>query len=420
MDPKVTVLDNGMRVVSDPMPQLETIAIGLWVNAGCRHERREENGIAHMLEHMAFKGTERRDARAIAEDIESVGGYLNAHTGHSQTAYHARLLKQDLELGIELLSDIVLHSTFETKELERERGVILQEIGCALDTPDDVIFDHLQATAYPDQPLGRPILGTAESVAALGRDDLHGFMARNYLGPAMTFAASGAVDHDAVCALCAEYFTGLPRPNGAGRAEPTRYSGGEFRETKPLEQVHLALAFEGPPVTDDDHYLAWSFAEVLGGGMSSRLFQEVREKRGLAYSVFSCARGYEDTGLLTIYAGTGPESAADLIPVILGEIEKVGRDAGEEEVARVRALIKSGILMGMESPANRCEVAASMLHHYGRILSPEEIIARVEAVDAGAVRAYAERLLKQGNPAVAALGPIDGIEPLERIEARLG
>ena len=314
MSVEVTKLENGLTVVTDSMPHLETTSVGVWVNTGARHEAERQHGVSHMLEHMAFKGTERRSALAIAEEIETVGGYLNAHTTHEATAYYARVLKQDLPLAIDILADILQHSVFDPQEVERERGVIISEIGQAHDTPDDMVFDYLLEAAYPHQPLGRSILGTVDTVSGFGRDALQSYMSERYLAPSMVLAGAGGIDHAALVALARERFGAL-RSRGTNGAEPARFSGGERRIERDLEQAHLALAFEGPTYSDPDYYTAQVFAGVLGGGMSSRLFQEIREKRGLCYSTFAFSWSFADTGVFGVDAGTSPDDVAELVPV---------------------------------------------------------------------------------------------------------
>jgi len=281
MDVTVSTLANGLRVVSDPMIGLESVAIGVWVNAGARAESAEENGVAHMLEHMAFKGTERRTARAIAEEIEAVGGHLNAYTSREHTAYFARVLKRDVPLAVDLLADILQHSAFEESELERERGVVLQEIGQTEDTPDDLIFDRLQEAAYPGQSLGRSILGTSELVTAMDRGRLTGFMARHYGAQSMTLVGSGAIEHAALMALAERHFGALGR--GAERPmEAARFTGGATCEERELEQVHFAIAWPGVRYHDDDFYASQVLATTLGGGMSSRCFRRSGRNGGSA------------------------------------------------------------------------------------------------------------------------------------------
>ena len=421
MSVEVTRLDNGLTVVTDSMSHLQTASVGVWVNTGARHETAREHGVSHMLEHMAFKGTERRSALAIAEEIETVGGHLNAHTTHEATAYYARVLKQDTGLAVDILADILQNSVFDPEEVERERGVIISEIGQAHDTPDDVVFDDLLEAAYRDQPLGRSILGTVDTVSGFSRDELQGYMGQRYLAPGMVLAAAGGVDHEELVRLAAERFGALPNRKTNG-AEPAIFRTGERRKERDLEQVHLALAFEGPTYSDPDYYTAQVFSGVLGGGMSSRLFQEVREKRGLCYSVFAFSWSFADTGVFGLYAGTSPDDVAELMPVLSGELGRLGEDASEEEVARARAQIKAGLMMGLESSSSRAEQIARQYMIHGRVLPIEELIAKVDAVDAAAVRRYAARLLKGPGLALSAIGPLNGrdggLESYDRIAAR--
>lgn len=416
---KSTTLKSGLRVVTDAMPHLKSAALGVWVDVGARHETQSEQGISHLLEHMAFKGTKRRTAKQIAEQIENVGGYLNAYTGREQTAYYARVLKDDVPLAVDIVSDILQHSTFDKSELGREKGVVIQEIGQAEDTPDDIIFDHLQSVAYPDQPLGRAILGTVKSVNDFTRNSLTSYMDKWYAAPAMTFIASGAVDHDDLVAMVEKKFAKLDGEKGPV-PKKAEYAGGDFRKSDDLEQAHLTIAIPGPAIDDPDTFAAQVFTAVLGGGMSSRLFQEVREKRGLCYSIYAFGHHYKDSGIYGIYAGTGAQHLTEIVPVILGEIEAVAAKATETEVTRARAQLKAGLLMSLESPTSRCEQIASQLFAYGRLLSPQETIRKLDAVDAKAVRRIAKNVLKAGRPSVAALGPVKKLESYDRLAARFG
>jgi hypothetical protein len=283
---RLTTLDNGLRVVTETMPRVETASFGVWVDAGARYEAPEVNGVAHMLEHMAFKGTAKRTARGIAEAIEDVGGSLNAYTGREHTAYYARVLAEDVPLAADILSDILLQSTFDAEEFEKERHVILQEIGETLDTPSDLVFDQFQEAAFPGQAIGRSILGTEAVIEKLPRESLQAFVDAHYGPEALVIAASGKVEHEAIVAIAEERFGRLPR-RARPVAEPSRYEGGEWLTGRDLEQVHLCLGLEAMAYTDDDFIPLQVFSTALGGGMSSRLFQEVRENRGLCYSVFS-------------------------------------------------------------------------------------------------------------------------------------
>ena len=410
-------LKNGFRIVSEHMPGLQSAAIGIWVTAGGRHERIEQNGIAHFLEHMAFKGTERRSALQIAEAIEDVGGYINAYTSREVTAYYAHVLKDDVALAMDVIGDIVLNPVFDSREIEVERGVILQEIGQAHDTPDDVIFDWLQEQSYHDQPLGRTILGPTERVSAFSREDLSGFVAEHYGPEQIILSAAGAVDHDELMKMAEEMFGHRQRRNGL-IAEPARFTGGEARQEKELEQAHFALALESPGYRDDAIYTAQIYSTALGGGMSSRLFQEVRESRGLCYTIFAQTGAYADTGTTTIYAGTSADQVGDLAAITIDEMKRAAEDMSAEEVARARAQIKAGMLMGLESPSNRAERLARVVQIRGKVLSLEDTVARIDAVSTGDVRAFAESMAVRTPAALALYGPISSAPTLADLQER--
>ncbi|MEM0936727.1 MAG: pitrilysin family protein [Pseudomonadota bacterium] len=411
-------LSNGLRIVTEAMPSLQSAAVGLWVDAGGRHETPEQNGIAHFLEHMAFKGTARRSALQIAEEIEDVGGYINAYTSRETTAYYARVLGHDVPLALDVIADIVLNPALPEAEIEVERGVILQEIGQALDTPDDIVFDWLQEAAFPNQALGRTILGPVERVRAFTQADLARFVAEHYGPDQLVLAAAGAVDHTKIVAQ-AERLFGHLASHAHGPAEGATFQGGEKRVVKPLEQVHLTLALEGPGYTSSDLYAAQIYATLLGGGMSSRLFQEAREKRGLCYSVFASAGSYADTGMLTFYAGTGAEDVGALAELMVDEVRRVALDASQAEVARARAQMKAGLLMGLESPSSRAERMARTLAIWGRVPTLAETVDKIEAVDRAALIAFAEELAAQGQLALALIGPGERVPSLAELQERL-
>ena len=412
-------LSNGLRIVTEHMPGLHSASIGIWVGAGGRHERIEQNGIAHFLEHMAFKGTKTRSALQIAEAIEDVGGYINAYTSREMTAYYARVLEDDVTLGLEVIADILLNPVFDPSEIEVERGVILQEIGQALDTPDDVIFDWLQEAAYPDQALGRTILGPSERVSSFSRDDLSGFVGEHYGPNQMILSAAGGIDHDAIVRQAEDLFGHLPRSAPSALIQPAAFGGGEKRMTKDLEQVHFALAFEGPDYRDPEIYTAQIYATAMGGGMSSRLFQEIRENRGLCYTIFAQAGAYEDTGLTTIYAGTSAEQIAELTNITMDEMKRAADDMSEAEVARARAQMKAGLLMGLESPSNRAERLARLMSIWGRIPELSETIAYVDGVTTAGVRAFAAKVATDAGAAMALYGPASDAPSLADLKARL-
>src|SRR4051812_41264429 len=416
---EISKLSNGLTVVSDPMSQLESAAVGLWVNTGSRNEIPEQMGISHLLEHMAFKGTTRRSARDIAEEIEAVGGTLNAYTSREQTAFHARILKQDVPLALDMIADILTSPAFEPAEIERERQVVLQELGQARDTPDDIVFDHLQAAIFKDQPLGWSILGNEQTVTSFDRAMLREYMSSQYRLEGMTLVASGAVEHSDILKLAEDKFGGL-HAGEVGRPAPAHYTGGDFRETGDLEQAHIAYAFPGVSNCDPDYFVAQIYATALGGGTSSRLFQEAREKRGLCYSIYAFSNGFQDSGFLGIYAGTGEKEAADISAVIAGEMQAMTNELSEAEVARARAQLKVSLLMGMERPSNRSEQIAGQLFALGRVQSAAEIVAQLDAIDVATVKAFAARVMEAGHPTMAAVGPVKKLESITAFAGRFG
>ncbi len=418
MSPRITTLENGFRIVTEAMPGLASAAVGVWIDAGARNEAAEENGIAHFLEHMAFKGTARRSALRIAEEIEDVGGYINAYTSREATAYYARVLGADVPLAIDVVADIVRNQLLEPREIETERGVILQEIGQALDTPDDIIFDWLQETAYPDQPLGRPILGPADCVRRFSREDLARFVATQYGPGQMILAAAGAVDHDHIVTLASAQFGDMPARDPVPVAG-ARFCAGERRVERELEQAHVALAFEAPDCRSDRLYTAQIMATALGGSMSSRLFQKLREERGLCYTIFAQAGAYADTGMTTIYAGTGGADVAQLTQTIIDEIRRAGDDMSEAEVARARAQLRAGLLMGLESPSSRAERLARLTAIWGRVPDVAEAVAKVDAVTTADVRDAAGTMGGNGRAALALYGPVAGAPDLAALTRRL-
>ncbi|MFN3991994.1 MAG: M16 family metallopeptidase [Tabrizicola flagellatus] len=417
MTQRLHTLPNGFRIVTEAMPGLQSASVGLWVEAGGRHETPEQNGIAHFLEHMAFKGTRRRSALRIAEEIEDVGGYINAYTSREMTAYYARVLSGDVLLALDVIADIVLNPLFRKADIETERHVILQEIGQALDTPDDIIFDWLHEVSYPDQPFGRTILGPEERVSAFRKADFEGFIGAHYGPDQMILSAAGGVDHDAIVAA-AERIFGALKPVGAPKVEPARFVGGERREVKDLEQVHFALSFEAPGYRDDKVYTAQVYATAMGGGMSSRLFQKIREDRGLCYSIYAQSAAYEDTGQITVYAGTSESEIGELTRLTVDELKRAAEDMTEAEVARARAQLKAGMLMGLESPSSRAERNARLLSIWGRVPDVAEAVAKIDAVDTAAVRDYAADLTT-ARSALAIYGPVSGAPGIEEVRKGL-
>ncbi|MBL6856613.1 MAG: insulinase family protein [Rhodobacteraceae bacterium] len=405
MSISITTLDNGFRIVTENMSGLKSASVGIWIDTGGRNETLKQNGIAHFLEHMAFKGTLKRSSLDIAQAIENVGGYINAYTSREMTAYYARVLENDVPLAIDVISDILLNPIFDKQELETERGVILQEIGQSLDTPDDVIFDWLQETAYPDQPLGRTILGSTERVKNFSRDDLIGFVSDHYGPEQMVLSAAGAINHEEVVSQAKSLFD-KKVPIKKSKAVRSLYSGGELQVEKDLEQAHFALAFEAPGYLSESIYASQIYSIALGGGMSSRLFQEIREKRGLCYTIFAQAGAYSDTGLLTIYSGTSSENLKNLSDITISEMKRAAIDFEQAELDRARVQMKAGMLMGLESASSRVERLARMLIIWNRIPSLDEVVQKIDAVSLEDVRSFASNILLDKKPSLATYGPV--------------
>lgn len=418
MEVRTTTLANGMTVVTDRMPHLKTVALGVWVRTGSRAETPEQNGITHLLEHMAFKGTLSRSAREIAEQIEAVGGELNASTSIEHTNYYARILSEDLPLAVELLADILQNSTFDAEELRREQHVILQEIGAALDSPEDQAFDLFQSTAWPEQALGRPILGTPETVQGFTREALDSYLSDRYRGPDMVLAAAGAVDHDELVRLAEQRFTAIS-PEPAKAEAPASYRGGEQRLVKDLMEAQILMGFEGRPYKSKDYYAIQILASVLGGGMSSRLFQEIREKRGLCYAIYSFHWAFSDTGLFGLHAATSEDDLGALMPVILDELTAASETISDEEVARARAQIRAGLMMALESPAARAGQIARQILIHNRVISMEEVTQKIEAVTTADIRRVARETFQGTTPTLTAVGPVGKVMSLAEMSERL-
>lgn len=407
-----------MIVLTDNMPHLESASLGIWVKAGSRSEHASEHGISHVLEHMAFKGTSTRNAREIAEAIENVGGDLNAATSVEHTGYFARVLKEDVALAGDILADIVQNSALDQGELDRERQVIVQEIGATRDNPDDHVFDLFQSAAYPDQPIGRTILGTVDSVRSFEPNAIRSYMDRNYVGDHMVICGAGAVDHDALVDIANDRFHDL-KPTGAPEPERARYTGGEERVLSDHEQAHIVLGFEGRAYNSDGFYAAQILASILGGGMSSRLFQEVREKRGLCYSVYAFHWAFADSGIFGVAASTGEDEVGDLMPVVVEELRKATETITEEEVIRVRNQIRAGLLMSLESPSSRAGQLARQQILWGRTIPLQETVDRINRITADRVKQVARQLFSSGEVSLAGIGPVARLPDFRTLTAEL-
>ena len=402
MTPIIAHTANGLRVATIATPGVETVTVAIHAEAGSRHETAAANGVAHLFEHMVFKGTATRSARAIAEQIEDVGGQLNAWTSRDTTVFHARLLARDLPLGLAILADMLTAPLFDGEDLLREKDVVLQELGEARDTPDDIVFDHLQEAAFPGQALGRSILGSEASLAALTADDLRGWLAAHYAPPRLTLVVAGKTDHDAVMRLAEKALPG----NGTAPApapETAAFASGVFTDTRRFEQTQLTAGYPSPGHHDPHHDAAALFTLAVGGGMSSRLFQEVREERGLAYSISAAMTAYADGGMMSVHAATARKDAARaraLIDKVLFDTA-AGLDAAE--LARAKAQGVAGLLMALEGPQGQGDYLARQLLVHGRWVPPAEVVARIEAVTVEAARAAGAAMLAH-TPARAEIG----------------
>jgi predicted Zn-dependent peptidase len=418
MSTKITTLKNGLRIITDSVKAMDSVALGIWADVGTRHENMAHNGVAHMVEHMMFKGTPDRTALQIAEEVEDVGGQVNAYTSREMTAYHIHLLKDDLPMAVDILSDIIQNSDMPQEEVERERDVILQEIGMTLDTPDDLVFDHYQETAYPGQALGAPILGKNDIIANMQRDTMMDYVRRFYTPGRLVVSAAGNVDHDEFVARVEKSMTNLP-PDSPQISQAADYKGGEHREDKALEQAHIVMGFRGVNRADDDYYTAVALSTALGGGMSSRLFQEIREKRGLVYSVYAFHSAFQDDGQFVIYAGTGPDRLPELMPVMCDEIAKVTQDLmNPAELVRAKAQMRASLVMSRESMMTRANQNAKHLIHFGTEMNVQEKLRKIDAVTLEDMRTMAQRIFAS-RPTLAALGPLGKLEEYERLSSRL-
>lgn len=418
MGVEVSRLSNGLTVATETLPHLESVALGVWVKSGSRNERDDEHGIAHLLEHMAFKGTGKRSAWKIATDIEDVGGEINAATSVETTAFFARVLREDVPLAVDILSDILTDSKFDPAELEREQHVILQEIGAAHDTPDDIVFDRFTETAFRHQTLGRSILGTPETVQSFTSDQLRGYLERQYGAERMIVVAAGGVDHDAFVREIERNLGGFRSKAESALPQFAHYVGGDYREHRDLMDTQIILGFEGRAYHVRDFYASQILSMILGGGMSSRLFQEVRERRGLCYSIYAFHWGFSDSGIFGVHAATGQSDIEELVPVILSELRKASEKIGQEEVDRARAQYRAGLMMSRESAGARASQIARQLLLYGRPIEIEELMDRLSNLTPDRLVDLSGRLFSS-KPTVAAVGPVGTLAPFESIHDSL-
>lgn len=414
---QVSRLPNGLRVVTDTMKEVETVSLGVWCGVGSRLETPDISGISHLLEHMAFKGTTRRTPLQIAEEVENVGGYMNAYTSEEKTAYYVKMLKQDALLGLDIVADILQNSTMDAQELAKEKSVVLQEIGRAYDSPDDIIFDYFGTVAYPDQAVGRPVLGSKETVSAISSEQLREYMHREYTADRLVLSAAGNVSHEFMVEKAEKMFSKL-RTEGGDNIQKAIYHGGEFMEVRPIEQVNLLLGMDGVSLHHPLYMSQKILATILGGGMSSRLFQEIREKRGMVYSIFAYARAFQDAGNFMVYAGTGEEEAHELLYVLADELVKARDGFAKEEIERAQNQLKAQLLMKLESTSARCERNAKQVLDKNKVSSVEESVAEINAVTNDSLQEVLGILLKS-EPTLIGVGPVEKMPHVEQIREKL-
>lgn len=406
---EIAVLENGLRVCVDEMKDVETVSVGVFVNTGSRNEELEINGISHFLEHMAFKGTKKRSARQIAEEFEGIGGRINAYTSKEKTVYYAKVLKKHAEFAVEFLSDILQNSTFDEVELEKERGVILQEIAMTNDTPDDIVFDYFQEAAYPNQALGRSILGPVKNIKKFNSNHFKNYIQKQYNYSNIAICAAGAIKQSDLVKWSKKYFNNLGDKKIKNPEKP-KYQGGEIKKDKKLEQVNLVLGFKGISYLDDDYYKAQILAMILGGGMSSRLFQEVRENLGLAYSIYAFNYMNKDSGLFAIYGATNPEKVSQLIDATKIEIDKICKNISDCEMQRVKSQFEAGLLMAKESTSSRMQKLGSDILALNRIVTDKEVIKEISQVEKSDLKKLAKKIFNSSNKTFAAVGKVKGLK----------
>lgn len=405
---QVSTLNNGLRVVTDTMHEAESVVVGAWVGVGTRHEPWRANGVAHLVEHMMFKGTKRHSPYALSALIENGGGSMNAHTSQEETAYYARVLPEKVGLATDIIADMLLHSVFTPKELDRERTVIVQEIGSYIDAPDQHVFDLMNLLAFPKQAIGRPIVGTADVIMKLPRKDVIDYVKRFYHTGNMVVVAAGRIEHQEFVKHAKKYFSKLPRGKKA-TSTAAHIAHGVQLEQREIEQLHIVLGYGGPSFHNRLLIPTQVLSLILGGSSSSRLFQKVREKRGLVYSINSGHTAFSDTGMFQIYAGTDPARVKELTPVIQDELRDVVKNIGEGELKRAKEQFRAGVLMGQEDVMRRADIIGHQLLAHNRIIPIDETLKKMMAVEKEDVQAVAKKLFKQ-KPILMALGPVDGLK----------
>jgi predicted Zn-dependent peptidase len=402
-----TILDNGIRIVTENVPYLKSVSLGIWVRSGSRFEHPELNGICHFIEHMLFKGTERRSAFAIAQEIDSVGGVMNAFTSKELTAFYCKVLSENLDLATDLLTDIFLNASFPEEEIEREKQVICQEIHQTEDSPEDLVHEILGIRFWDDDPLGQPILGTIPSVNGLDRETMVRFKNDNYTTGESIICAAGNLEHDRVVELFAKGLSGLKSGYTPVPGQAPKSRGSSHIVTKDLEQVHICIGMDGPSAVDDTRHAGYILNTILGNGMSSRLFQEVREKRGLAYAVYSFLSSFSDTGMFGVYAGCDPKRLDELLATVGKETLGLAAGLTEEDIQTAKNQIKGNIILAMESTEARMNRLAKGEYFFNRYITLDEIIGALDAVTAEQIQDTAEQMINSNGLTTVALGPVD-------------
>ncbi|MBN66146.1 MAG: peptidase M16 [Rickettsiales bacterium] len=415
----LSTLDNGLRLASETIASAETVAVCITVDVGARHENDQQQGISHMLEHMAFKGTQRRNARDIAEAFDAIGGHFNAFTSHEHTVYYAKVLKDNLPIAVDILCDIMQHSSFDPIELERERQVILQEIAMHQDTPDDLVYDYFQETAFANQSLGQSILGTPDHVQAFQKTHLQDYTRTHYHPQRMVLSAAGNVSHEQLRTLVEEHFTLNPTHDAPPPATTALYQPGDVRISKSLEQLHIMMGFEGLPIVTENYYVLQLLSLMLGGGMSSRLFQEIRETRGLVYTIASFIASYRDVGMFAVYAATGAEQAAELAPAVCDEMIGFADQLDEVMLERAKNQQKASLLMAREGMIGLSEWLGRHLTNFGEYRNAQQIAAHIDAVTLDQVKALAREIFVADKLCSAVLGPHQHWPEYDQLQARL-
>jgi predicted Zn-dependent peptidase len=403
---KKTVLPNGVRIVTEAIPYVHSVSLGYWVETGSKFELPNEHGASHFIEHMFFKGTQNRTAKNIAESLENVGGQLNAFTSKENTCYYFKVLKEDLDLGINVLTDIFLNSEFKVQELEKEKNVILEEISMYEDTPDELVHDLLQEIVIPGHPLGKNVLGTEESIASMNRDILTSYITDRYIGSNIVIAAAGKIDHEEIVTKVEKALGKIPSQGRKYDMPTPKYNCENFIKEKDVEQIHLNIITPGLNIHDEQIYAMHVLNSILGGGMSSRLFQEIREQRGLAYSIYSHQSAFLDFGLFGVYAAVSVNNVQEVTKLVLQELSKIKLgQISDTEITNNKAQLKGGLLLGLENVGSRMSRLGRSELVYGRVINPEEIVQKIMDVKKEDILAIAERLFIKENICIVAIAP---------------